>query len=886
MAETGSDQLRPLEAPSAGAPARRAHAYVRVKGRRRLIGWALLGMLALGTVAVAVFYRAYRLRTGRTEPAVQSAEPLPENAKRATAGYIVTRSEGGHPVFTIRAERSVDFQGGTILEGVEVEIFGRAGDQHDLLKTKRCEYNAPSGNFTCAGQVEIELNAALERSRPQTLPDASSASPTVHGRQPVYLETSGLTYNHQQSLASTSAPVRWRYGPASGSAVGLVYAIRKGSVELEHNVTASWPAQERSNQAHEARAVSSPTVLQLAAVRLHYSKALQQLDLAGPVQLTEGARQLDSGRATLYLDARNRLSRARLDQGVRAADSPAPGSSLRAQAVAVQAEFDPETGDLKSLEASGAVQAQSQRSPSSASTRLDADRVQVSFTGAHFHPVNGEASGHVHLSAESAPRHQSSAATDQPDRLSGGQSVPGPAASPSAGSLARQSLDADAMQFFFRPADGTLERSQTVGPGKLVLVPSSPRTGNRVVTAGQFLMTFDSRSRLEDVHGSRPTKIVFEPAPGSPEGTPAAESQADRLEAKLDPATGALQSIQQAGQFQFFNGDQRATANQADYSADSQALTLTGKPALADPGSLIRADRFVVQVAANVAQGLGHVSSAHCGPLKEASGTAPEPLSNGEGAKGPRRGTAVSGAANPMGSSDTTNVVADRVTADRTSQYVRYEGHVRAWHGTDVVESPALDIYRADRRIVSGSGVVTSGLAPARTATYPATVHAGRTIDAGRHGGANSGSDPAAATEPVTIRADHLEYFDLERKAAYRGHVRLDASDATLQADRLDAYFSPAGAGPGRAGEATKLQRAVADGNVTVVEPGRRAAGDHAEYFAAEGKVVMTGGPPTLYDAKAGFTTGQTLTFFTAGDSLMVDGGNGSRTLSKHKLEQ
>jgi len=841
----GTDQLRARAAPSAEAPAGRAHRYVKKRGRRRLIGWILLGMLTLGA---GVVYRAYRLPARRAEPVAPASEPLPENAQRAAAGYAVTRSEGGHPVFTIRAERSVDFKGGTILEGVEVEIFGRAGDQHDLLTTKSCEYNARSGDFTCAGQVEIELNAPLGPARLQTLPEAASASPTVHGRQPVYLETSALTYHQQQSMASTSARVRWRYGPASGEAVGLTYAIRQGWVELEHDVIASWPVEGRFNQPGGASAASGGAVLQLAAARLRYSKTLRQLALTGPVQMTEGARQLDSGQATLYLDARNRLLRARLDQGVRAADSTAPGSSLNAEAETLRAEFDPATGDLQSLEASGAVRAQSRRGPGSPVTHVEADQVKVSFTGPHFHPVKGEASGHVHLSSESEPSRR------------GPGAAPGSPAGLSEGSLRREVLDASAVQFAFRTADGTLQQAHTVGPGKLVLIPSGPKAGNRVVTAGGFAMAFDSRGRLQDVHGSRPTRMVFEPAPGAPAGTPAAESLADRLDARLDPVSGELQSMQQSGQFQFLDGDRRATADQADYAAGPQLLTLTGKPALAEPGARTRADRFVIQVATNAAEGLGQVSSTHFGPLPEASA---EPAT-GE----------------PMNSADTTNVVADRVTADRASQYLHYEGHVKAWHGTDVIESPALDIYRADRRIVSGSGVITAGLAPARAAADSA---AGKPVGSSLRVGADSASNGPAAV-PVTIRADRLEYFDLERKAVYQGHVRMETSDATLWADRLDAYLSPASSG--KAGEATKLERAVASGNVTMVEPGRRAAGERAEYFADEGKVVMTGGPPTLYDARAGFTTGQTLTFFTAGDSLVIDGGNGSRTLTKHKLSR
>jgi len=78
----------------------------------------------------------------------------------------------------------------------------------------------------------------------------------------------------------------------------------------------------------------------------------------------------------------------------------------------------------------------------------------------------------------------------------------------------------------------------------------------------------------------------------------------------------------------------------------------------------------------------------------------------------------------------------------------------------------------------------------------------------------------------------------------------------------------------------------VAEGQVRVVQPGRRAAGNRAEYFAGEGRIVLSGGPPSLYDAEKGFTTGQRLTFFIHDDTLRVDGGDESPTLSRHRIAQ
>jgi lipopolysaccharide export system protein LptA len=73
---------------------------------------------------------------------------------------------------------------------------------------------------------------------------------------------------------------------------------------------------------------------------------------------------------------------------------------------------------------------------------------------------------------------------------------------------------------------------------------------------------------------------------------------------------------------------------------------------------------------------------------------------------------------------------------------------------------------------------------------------------------------------------------------------------------------------------------------VIVEEGERKATAERGEYTAANGKFVMTGGNPTIYDGSAGTTTGLQLTFFLADDTIIVDSENGSRTLTKHRVQQ
>jgi lipopolysaccharide export system protein LptA len=176
-----------------------------------------------------------------------------------------------------------------------------------------------------------------------------------------------------------------------------------------------------------------------------------------------------------------------------------------------------------------------------------------------------------------------------------------------------------------------------------------------------------------------------------------------------------------------------------------------------------------------------------------------------------------------------------------------------------------LDIYKKERRVTSVSRVMTSFIqVPSADAQ-------------------NGAPAPASSKQanPVTVAADRLDYSDDGRMASYRGHVILTTENTTMRADRLDVYLTKS-----NTAESSQVDHAVADGSVSVVQPTRRSTGEHAEYLAAPGKILLTGGPPAVLDQENGYTTGRSLTLFLHDDTIAVNGDVKSPTLSKHSLAQ
>jgi hypothetical protein len=120
--------------------------------------------------------------------------------------------------------------------------------------------------------------------------------------------------------------------------------------------------------------------------------------------------------------------------------------------------------------------------------------------------------------------------------------------------------------------------------------------------------------------------------------------------------------------------------------------------------------------------------------------------------------------------------------------------------------------------------------------------------------------------------------------------------DQKMRAPVVDLYFTRAATASATSGSVApapkaspagpqQISKVVGTGGVIVEEAARKAVADRGVYTASDGKFVMSGGNPTLYDGAAGNTSGRQLTFFLADDTIIVDSETGSRILTKHRVD-
>jgi lipopolysaccharide export system protein LptA len=241
------------------------------------------------------------------------------------------------------------------------------------------------------------------------------------------------------------------------------------------------------------------------------------------------------------------------------------------------------------------------------------------------------------------------------------------------------------------------------------------------------------------------------------------------------------------------------------------------------------------------------------------------------------------------------NITSDILLANSKTGRALYSGHARLWQGDSVLEANSIELLR-DTRVLNAEGNVRAVFpqAPAKSGDPLADGAADRPSVPGEQ------QIPASQTTAKKAHLWHtacgtLTYRDAEGRAHLERNVVVQSAEQRMLAPALDLYFtrgaspSPIGSSGGSGnpgGGAQQISRAVGTGGVTVEEGGRKATADHGDYTAATGKFVMSGGNPTLYDGSAGTTTGRQLTFFLADDTIIVDSENGSRTLTKHRVEK
>ncbi len=427
-----------------------------------------------------------------------------------------------------------------------------------------------------------------------------------------------------------------------------------------------------------------------------------------------------------------------------------------------------------------------------------------------------------------------------------------------------RSLETESLLATFGPGpregQQAVQTVSTLAPGSIETASADETT---TLHAKKFVAQFASAGHLDTLQGHGGATVTRKIGNAAPQIIKAAE-----LAAKFSP-DGEWQTLDETGDVHFQQADRQASADRANVVRSTELILLDGSPVLTDSMSRTTAKKVAINQKSGDISATGGVLSTYF-PSAQNSAMS---LGSGPG-----------------------HISAETLTGSTTSGHVTYLGHARLWQGDSVLEAHQIEIWRDEKKLQATGSVVANFPQASPPAQPSAQLSPAKTSPA-KSSTLASGT-PSGPTL-WQIRAPMLTYWGDTGKAHLETGVTANSQQGSMQSRTLDVFLTPAAPPRPPSGtpasakpaqpppsEGRQLDHALALGGVTVRQADRRGTADQAEYTASDGRFVLSGGQPTIIDASSDTTTGHSLTFFVANDTILIDSQEGSRTLTKHRVEK
>ena len=791
---------------------------------------AALAMLLVGATTTVYLQRHWKSYLDKKK----APPPAPTDVSRQSNGINFKKVEQNQTVFEVQASKSTEFKGqdASLLEDVKITIFGKTGERHDVIHTQSCRYGKEDGGIVCSGDVQIELMSAQDAKRVERNPAAASALNS-------HVETRGVRFDRASGVARTDQPVAFVFPSGRGDAVGLEYESEAGTVRLLRNVRLALLQQPGTAMQKTPGQMESRLGQQVLVkgTSLDFGRDSRIMHLRGPAEAETPTERLTAGQISLVLDeefhAEKLVATAGAGGNKPAITSKGGSGETQLEADTLTALFSPE-GWLSKLDAVGAVHGlrhgaaeQDEASADSATLELwprASQPKELNLKGSVLLKTQQNKTGDARLLQTSAFRMQ----------FSGGKERQG--AKP--------------------------QKAETLAAGTMEWTDAPPPSGGAPartkLQADKLAMDFGPQGKARQLQATGNVQTERW-VTGHPLQTATARNGVAQMS-----ATGGWSQMDLQGDVQLKEGDHSGQADHAVFQRASPTATLTGQAVARDATTETHAPRITFAQNSGDIQADGGVRSTDLSP----------------------RGGPVQLASAPA------NITADTLQANAKTGRALYSGHARLWQGDSVLEANSIELLR-DTRVMNAVGNVRAVFpqAPGQSGEHtiaPSTDRAGQVARQ-----INTSQPAPKKTHLWHTACGTLTYWDKDGRAHLEQNVVVQSAEQRMLAPVLDLYFTRGGQ-PGPNGSANsnssggpqQISRAAGTGGVVVEESGRRATAEQGEYTAANGKFVMSGGNPTIYDGSTGTTTGRQLTFFLADDTIIVDSENGSRTLTKHRVEK
>lgn len=497
-------------------------------------------------LAVIGVYVQRRMSDGTNEKGVHT---VPSAVAQQSAGFTISRTVGPRTIFTVHASQATEFkdQNRSLLENVDITIYGPRGDRNDSVRAGECSYEPKTGSIRCQGLVRIDLR--------NSKPKSKAAESALH------LETSDILFARESGRVSTENPVTLKFPGGGGTGTGLVYEPQTENATLERNV--------RLDVQPPSKASAAP--VHISGSALQFRRSDNVVEIAGPVRVQQDGRTLTAGALELQLDSAMHPSRAVATRNPQLLANERQGSfSLSAGQITADLSS---AGFLQGLSVDGKVRADIKAR--GGEDQISAQHAQVVMNSGKQQTAAREvlAQGNVTVLMNRSQSRESLTTENLRVRLSSNENG----------------------------RDYRIVSAESLAPAKITM-RNAAETDE--LQGGSLSAVFGEQNEIAELRGASGVQLERTRGADPPEiGTAA------NLIAKFD-ADGNWRTIDEKGNVTLQQGPRHAAANSATLVRTSGQITLSGAASVDDPSSHLQADAIQIDQATSALQASGNVAAS------------------------------------------------------------------------------------------------------------------------------------------------------------------------------------------------------------------------------------------------------------------------------------
>jgi len=368
-------------------------------------------------------------------------------------------------------------------------------------------------------------------------------------------------------------------------------------------------------------------------------------------------------------------------------------------------------------------------------------------------------------------------------------------------------LTADMVKTFFNNNGKDLAKAEAVGNAELFVEPlrAAPENYRTTVNAPRFDCDFfETGNNARVCAATTNAKATRVPTiAGGNRGTQTIT--AERLNASFSPQTKDVERLDASGNAKFSELDRSGNADSVTFTANDETVRLRGgEPIVSDSRARARASEIDWDTRNDKSSLRGKVSTTYYSQKQ-------------------------TGGATPFGQTNApVFITSETAEFDHRAEIGLYTGNARAWQENNYVRADKL-ILRQKEGQLYGEGAVQSLLYNVKQK--------------------QNGKETSA---PVFATAQKLFYTKEKNTLRYENNVDVRQGTDRIVASIVNVYLT----------DKNELAQTIAENNVIITQPKRKAVGDYAQYTAADESVILRGSPARIEDSENGSSQGAQVTIF------------------------